>query len=239
MTMQHQTETALTSLTDNDVADYLRKSPDFFNRHKELLEELHLTHAAHGAVSLIERQVAVLRDANRHLKKQLHDLVTNARDNDRVSENMRRLTLELFSANSLDEVVATIHRHLTVQFQAEALTLILFDNPKHTSTSAHSTAIKQITTTSPDYANITALVDQGLPLCGKLKSEQLTLLFGEKSMEVASAAVIPLLLPNRSAFGVMAIGSSDPKRFHISMGTLFLIHMGEIVSQALLNQSGR
>ena len=50
-------------LDENEVADFLRTHPDFFERHLALLTELVVPHSSRGgAVSLLERQVGVLRD---------------------------------------------------------------------------------------------------------------------------------------------------------------------------------
>lgn len=50
-------------LDENEVADFLRAHPDFFERHLALLSELVVPHSSRGgAVSLLERQVGVLRD---------------------------------------------------------------------------------------------------------------------------------------------------------------------------------
>ena len=50
-------------LAEREVADFLRRHPDFFERHLALLTELVVPHSGRtGAVSLLERQVTVLRD---------------------------------------------------------------------------------------------------------------------------------------------------------------------------------
>jgi len=50
------------ALTDEAVAEWLRANPDFFRRNNELLSTLRLPHASGAAVSLIERQIEVLRE---------------------------------------------------------------------------------------------------------------------------------------------------------------------------------
>ncbi len=59
------------TFTEADVAEYLRSHPDFFERHSGLLLGLKLPHpTGAGAVSLMERQVAVLRQHNADLDRQ-------------------------------------------------------------------------------------------------------------------------------------------------------------------------
>ena len=55
---------AVDTLNDNAVAEYLQRVPDFFERNSQLLDKLRLPHVRAGGatVSLVERQVEVLRD---------------------------------------------------------------------------------------------------------------------------------------------------------------------------------
>ena len=54
---------ALHPITEDDIADYLANTPDFFERHAQLLAQVQLT-SPHGnrAVSLQERQADMLRE---------------------------------------------------------------------------------------------------------------------------------------------------------------------------------
>jgi len=48
----------------DDVIRFLVENPNFFDQHPEALSELSISHVSYGAVSLVERQVAVLRERN-------------------------------------------------------------------------------------------------------------------------------------------------------------------------------
>ena len=69
------------------------------------------------------------------------------------------------------------------------------------------------------------------PICGHFKDAQLEFLFSEHAIDIESAALLPLGASAR--FGILAIGSRDPQRFHPGMGTIFLRQLGEIVSRIL------
>ena len=73
------------------------------------------------------------------------------------------------------------------------------------------------------------------PYCGRLKSEQLQLLFADHAEEVASSALLPLGGPlnKESPVGLLAIGSLDRNRFTIGTDTDFLARMAEIITAAL------
>jgi uncharacterized protein len=71
-------------------------------------------------------------------------------------------------------------------------------------------------------------------MCGRLKLEKLEFLFAERAEQVASAVVIPL-----NPVGLLAVGSSDPNRFHPGMGTVFLEQMAELIRTAIAVQIER
>ena len=79
-------------LDAGQVLAWLQQNPDFFESHRELLSQLKLKHPHGGrAISLIERQVTVLRDANQALEKRLADFLRIGRENDALSMKMQGL----------------------------------------------------------------------------------------------------------------------------------------------------
>ena len=94
-------------LEEQVIADYLRKHPEFFSAHTGLLADIQIPHHTEGAVSLIERQVSVLREQQQETQRQLHALVQVARDNDRLNEQMQRLALALLEAADLPSTLQT------------------------------------------------------------------------------------------------------------------------------------
>ena len=49
-------------LSAQDVASYLKTNPEFFIEQEDLLADLSLPHESGKAISLLERQVTILRD---------------------------------------------------------------------------------------------------------------------------------------------------------------------------------
>ena len=63
--MSSQTKTQNTDeLLERDVIKFLETHIDFFERHPDLLSSLRLPHNSGQAISLIEKQVSVLREQN-------------------------------------------------------------------------------------------------------------------------------------------------------------------------------
>ncbi len=228
MTTQANAENCVAVPEPQQVRDYLSGHPEFFDAHPELLSTLKLSHASGTAVSLIERQVQVLREQNHDLRRRLLELVEVARDNDRLSERIHRLTLELLKAGSLVELLDTLEHGLRNDFMADALVLHLRDlnEARQRETGARSLSVD---------ATLKALLPTPLidykPQCGRLTHEQVVFLFGEQSAAIESCAVIPL--GERAELGLLAIGSRENHRFNPGMGTLFLSHLGELVASLL------
>ena len=74
----------LPPLSDQAVLNFLRQSPDFFLRHPSALSELSLPHESGQAVSLIERQIDILRDRNVTMPRRMNVLLQAARSNDEI-----------------------------------------------------------------------------------------------------------------------------------------------------------
>ena len=86
------------------VAKYLRKDPDFLLKHPEILDQLNLPHDSGQAVSLIERQVAILRERNMQMRRRMNELLQAPKDNDELFAKTRTLTLELLNVHNWHEL---------------------------------------------------------------------------------------------------------------------------------------
>ena len=97
MSTQPKAEYVDEELSEQAVHDYLAANPDFFERHSRLLNSLELPHASGGTVSLVERQVSILRQKEIKLERQLKELIQVARENDVLAAKIHRLTLQLLT----------------------------------------------------------------------------------------------------------------------------------------------
>lgn len=215
-------------LSDEMVEKYLRSHPDFFADHINLLTILRIPHPVTGAVSLVERQVTALREQNRQFKRKLMELVQTGRDNDRVNRQLHNLTLGLLGARSAGEVIDSLFEHLYRDFKADVVALGLYDLPAGEAQAANARTLER---DDPALGAFAAFFRADRPLCGRLKGEQIDFLFGEQADLVGSAALIPVGGHGRR--GVLAIASADPARFHRTMETLFLEHLGQLLERAL------
>src|SRR3977135_3101278 len=105
---------------EESIAAYLRRNPDFFERHQAVLARLRLPHARGGTtISLVERQIEVLREEQAAVENKLAELVRVARANDAISERLHRFTRRLLqSAVPREQAVARIEAGLREDFDA-------------------------------------------------------------------------------------------------------------------------
>jgi uncharacterized protein YigA (DUF484 family) len=229
------------AVQEHDIADYLRTHPDFFLNHTGLLADIQIPHHTAGAISLIERQVTVLRQQNQDLKRQLHALVQVARDNDRLNEQVQRLTLALMEAGDLAATLRIVGDSLRNDFRADAAVLGLFAAGGQLSAfdDEDLPRVRALSEKDPEAGAFATVLATGKPLCGHLRRAQMHYLFGEIAAEnVASAVVLTLNAAGTDArpsrrLGLLGIGSRDARRYHAGMGTLFLTHLGELIGRAV------
>lgn len=211
-------------LDSDTVAAYLRLHPEFFIDHDELIPELRIPHQRGDTVSLVERQVKLLRERNIEMRHRLSQLMDVARDNDRLFDKTRRLVLDLLDAGSLEEVVSCVEDSLRREFQVPFVSLILFcDVPLPVGRSVSSAEAHQA---------IGGLLAGGKTICGVLREHELNFLFGsEDGAQVGSAAVVSIAY--QGLHGVLAIGSADPQHYKSSLGTLFLGYIAEVLARVV------
>jgi uncharacterized protein YigA (DUF484 family) len=174
----------------------------------------------------------VLRDQNHDLKTKLLDLVQVAQDNDRLNERMHRMTLDLLTAGSLLELLDALRDHLRNEFKADAIALHLpgLDESQQRETGARNLLLDETL-----KERFPLPCSEGKPQCGRLKQDQLDFLFNDQSAAIESTAVVPI--GERARSGLLAIGSREVNRFNPCMGTLFLSHLGELLTCMLDNHN--
>ncbi|MEW5972498.1 MAG: DUF484 family protein [Pseudomonadota bacterium] len=212
---------ALLALGEDAVAEYLAEHPDFFVGHEPLLLGMRLPHTAPGAVSLIERQAALLRERVGTLEKTLRDLHTQAHANERLAARMHQLALTLIAADSPCEVLEAARTRLCTDFDLAGVLVGLEEG--HTLVTA---CIE--TPQGAAWSSLFALQGPQMPRTSGTLRE---LLMAHGLPETASVAAIPLL--GEGFRGAMLLVKREPQGFRPDMGTLFLEQIGDLVSAAL------
>lgn len=221
------------ALTDAKVADYLQANADFFERNSALLAKLRLPHLRDKAatVSLVERQVEVLRERNQSLERRLKDLVEVARANDALADRIHRLSQRLIRARDLQGTVDAIETSMREDFGAMQSVLILFMAEAQSLEPTSQRFLRIADPASAEIRTFESLLASGKPRCGQVRDLQRDYLFGKDTIEIGSVALTPL--GPKGSLGLLAIGASDADRFHPGMSTEFLSRIGDLIAHAL------
>ena len=222
----------MTTTTDGPIIDddavlaYLENEREFFERHPEIISKLQLPHESGPATSLVERQVSLLRERNIDLKKRLNELVSNAGVNNDVFLKTRTLTLSLMDAVDLKTLNKVLATRLIDGFDANhGLCYVL--GWKAPAAYQHVVGVA-----TEDEPPIPRLFNQPEPVCGIYRPREYGALFADSQLtEPGSVALVPMRLTGLEA--VLAIGSSDPRRFVPEKGTLFLEYISDVLSRTV------
>jgi uncharacterized protein len=219
--------------TDEErIERYLGLNPDFFERHQPLLARMRLPHMRTGStVSLVERQVEVLREQKSDADRRLAEFVAVARANDQLADRIHRFTRRLLRAPDAMAALTSLEASLREDFDAFHSVLLL-TAPSETLRNASYEPFLRIA--APDDANMRsfeALLATGKPRCGQVRDTQRDFLFGPEAPSIGSVALVPL--GEGGSLGLLALGSAERERFHPGMSTEFLKRMGELITDAL------
>lgn len=231
MSTQRKPEFIEEDLSENAVHDFLQDNPDFFERHSALLSSLRLPHVARGAVSLVERQVSVLRQKDLKLERRLKDLLEVARANDTLAAKIHQLALILLAAPDLATTLRCVEESLRAGFSADQSILVLFGDPATFKDIDVGRFFLPIARDDESLKAFDTFLQGCGPRCGQIRDTQREFLFGKETNEVGSTALIRL--GKKSEVGFLAIGSIDENRFHPGMSIDFLTRLGELVTEAL------
>lgn len=219
---------AVPKLNERELVAYLKAHPDFLARHPDLLEAIELKHRSGSAVSLIEKQVEMLRARNQRLEDRLERLLEAARDNERRQEHVHRLARTLIRAPTLASVAKGLADCMREDFGIEE-TLI---GISATHFKRHD--IDGVVAVSAEGRLAQALENffrTRLIECGPIEATRAQLLFPKAAQPVVSAAIVPL--EKESSLGFVALGSYDAQRFAPRQGKLFLELTAELISAAV------
>ncbi|WPN47091.1 MULTISPECIES: DUF484 family protein [unclassified Pseudomonas] len=221
---QQADESASETLEAAAVAAYLEAHPDFFVEHEELLPAMRIPHRRGDTVSLVERQMTILRDRNIEMRHRLSQLMDVARDNDRLFDKTRRLILALMDAASLEDVVMSVEDSLRQDFQVPFVSLILLGE--------NAMPVGRWATHAEAQVAIGGLLTEDKSVSGSLREHELDFLFGEEQRkQIGSTAVVAI--SHQGIHGILAIASRDPQHYKSSVGTLFLSYIAEVMGRVL------
>lgn len=210
-------------MTAEEVAQFFRSHPQFFDQHPELLESIYVPHPYGGrAIPLSERQILSLRDRVKVLEAKLGELLKFGEANDAIGEKVHRLATGLLGARDFAAAAQALQFHLREDFSVPHVALRIWGRVLPAGTPEAAPVEDEL------RARVEAM---GGPLCGPSAGSPFLPWFGDAAEHVRSLALVPL--GHTKAVGLLALGSEDAQRFYAEMGTLYLRRIGELTAAAL------
>lgn len=227
MTNQPQGKVGNSGISSDDVISFLRTNPDFFSEHEYLLKEIKLPHASGKAVSLVQRQMSLLREERDHYHSQLMELIDTARENGHYFEKSRRLLMNLLDAGSINDIHQYLEQSFVNDFQVDFYSLVVFARKQdYPDSQFQVVAREEIEQVMP-----AEVLQNRQAWCGQLEQIPNELIFGERAGQVKSSALVPV--KSEVIHGLLSIGSKDPDYFHSRLDSVFLTYISESLGKLL------
>jgi len=221
------------SITEDDIANFLANTPDFFERHAELLASVQLS-SGHGsrAVSLQERQAGMLREKIKGLETRMVDMIRHGQDNVAIADKMRRWTRRLLQTVQARDLPGAIVEGITSEFQIPQAAIKVWRVNGIFSDERFASGV------SGDVQTFASSLTT--PYCGVNSGFEAVAWLPEPALAL-SVALVPLRADDShdQVSGLLVLASPDPERFHAGMGTEFLESLGELAGAALSRLRGQ
>jgi uncharacterized protein YigA (DUF484 family) len=220
--------TAKKKNSDNEqlVRDYLAHNPYFFEQNPDIFEAINISHDSGKAISLVERQVNLIRERNKELSTQIEYILSAAKENEVLMEKTKRLVLNLVQATDLNTLIKALNVSLKSDFSTEFFSLTLIDNGLISS----NTSANIVSKTDAEE-NIGAIITAKKAVCGIRNPKEIALLFDTQADSIGSVIALPL--KNNVTFGILALGHSDSDFYSNNIGTVFIDYIGDLLNQLI------
>ena len=217
-------------LSAAEVSSYLKANPEFFIEQEDLLADLSLPHESGKAISLLERQVNILRDRGADARQKLNNLLENARNNDQLFDTTRGLVLALLRAKNVTEVADVAQDQLSNHANIDSCEVILV--AKKSLKIADSIRTESEDILQKQFVDVFRLKRTH---CGPISEEQTQYLFPTQCNSIKSTALCPVI-SNSDVLALIAFGDKAGNYFNVNLDTLFLDFIGHVVGAVLDNQ---
>lgn len=212
-------------MNSEDVAQYLKAHPEFFEQYAEMIAEINIPHPHGGrTIPISERQILTLRDKGKQLEGKLREVIQFGEENDVVSQKMHALALALLRARDAAAVARTALKLLHEDFAVPHVALRLWRG-------AHDELAEFLVASEATRGYAAGLTD---PTCSVEAAADTLSLFGAGVPKLGSFAYVPLRDGrDGEVFGLLALASADAQRYYRDMGTLYLSRLGDLIGCAL------
>jgi uncharacterized protein YigA (DUF484 family) len=201
------------ALDDSDVRTFLQANPDFFLRNGDLLEKLAVPHATRGSVSLVDVQSDQLKKRVRQLSQKLNQLISVAKQNEKIYRVYVALNLKLMQCKNFADVQNTLEEVMLEQLNLASVHIKPFSG---------ALALPEL----QQRLFIEKRFRSGKFFFGRLGQHEKQLLFAD---DVAESAAL-VLIGDDKPIAILAVGSKDAGHFAPNMDTLLLRQLQQMLN---------
>ncbi len=214
-------------LNDDLVVAYLRDNPDFFKTHPTLIADLNFPHETGDAVSLIQRQVELLRDNQQTTRQYLAVLGAHAKTNEALLARVRALSVSAVAAGTPRATLEALSRTIIEDFGLDSVYLVAEQGKWPVSGD-------NIISLSPEeLVTLRNAVESLAVFVGRPPRKMKELLFSGDVDNVASIAMSRFTYKGGDTY--LIIGSRNDRHFTNDMGTDLIAYIGNLL-EALLSR---
>tara|TARA_B100000214_G_scaffold363611_1_gene329301 strand:- start:505 stop:1182 length:678 start_codon:yes stop_codon:yes gene_type:complete len=203
------------SISEKDVANFLSKNPDFFSGHEYLLKDLYLPHSKGDAVSLVERQILILRNTLNEQKIEKNKMIKEGNRNWKLLSLSLSLIKDLLNSSDEDSLLNALEDRFKSDFGADAVLI----------------EIKTKTGIVGNGRDLISVFNKALkskrPASGPV-SQREKIVFESVSLAINSTVVLPLVRKNWS--GIILLGSKNSDRYESGLNSEYLCFLRDIVA---------
>ena len=215
----------MSPITEDDIADYLVNTPDFFERHASLLATVQLTHPqSHRAVGLQERQAQMLRDKIKGLEHRIMDMIRHGNENMILTDKLHRWSCDLLVAPP-EHLVESAVDNIRDLFQVPQVTLRVWGVDEAHSQASYAQGVTEA------VQELAASLDT--PYVGPNTGYEAVQWLAEPAQAASLALLALRAAPGQTPFGLLVLASPDAQRFNSQMGTDLLERLAELAGAAL------
>jgi uncharacterized protein YigA (DUF484 family) len=215
--------------TGSEVADYLRRHPDFLVEHPDLVRLL--TPPAHdrgeGVVDMQRYMLERLRGELGKLQESQNDLVTTARENLTIQARIHAAILALLGATTLEHLIEVITTDLAVHLEVDVVVLG-FEALDRVAPGQQARGLRLF-----PRGRIDRLLSGAREVLLVADTPGDSELFGSAATLVRSQALLRMQLRRDAPLGVLAFGARDPQKFHPGQGSELLTFLGRVVELSI------
>lgn len=223
---ERQASSVDSAIDEQQVLDFLKLKPEFFRRHPEAIANLSLPHNSGAAVSLVERQVAVLRERSIQTRRKLSELIDIAKNNDELIAQTQQLVIALLKATTIASMFSETSRQFEEQFSVQDTAVALL---RETAASPGDLAATEIVRDLKEArSGMGSLLEEQKTFCGVLREGEAEFIFGG-NREVGSAAITTREVDGHCLL-LLAVANRDPNHYSSGTGTLFIDHIADILA---------